>query len=163
MLTKCVLCVLPRAGKAHKNRRVAFTRMRLNRWLDGERAELSHDRPSYTRPPDKQLSEEGAKANKMRRTINLCGEGAYGAACKNLTKGAPLGFTSSVMRELREKHPSNASPADMHALGPIGNNTAPSLSTDIVEGAIRSFDRLFGAGPSGLRPLHLQEALGPGH
>ena len=64
-----------------------------------------------------------------------------------------------MMRELREKHLCNASPPDMHALGPIGNNTAPSLSSDTVEGAIRSFHRLSGAGPSGLRPLHLQEAL----
>ena len=47
MLAKCTLCSPPRGGKSHKSQRLAWTRGRLSRWLNGERAELWHDIPKY--------------------------------------------------------------------------------------------------------------------
>ena len=82
MLAKCVLCAPPRAGEAHKSQRVAFTRLRLNRWLAGERGELWHDLPQRTKPRSKHTSEEGAKTRKAQRCVDLCREGGYDSACK---------------------------------------------------------------------------------
>ncbi len=113
---------MPRAGKAHQNQRLAFTRSRLNRWLAGERAELWYDRPAYTRPRKKRAGAEAAKAQQQQRCINLCREGGFSAACKTLTKGAALGFTPAVMRELGDKHPPNRSPPDPHRLSRTGGN-----------------------------------------
>ena len=163
MLVKCVLCTMPRAGKAHHNQRIAFTRSRLNRWLAGERGELWYDRPAYKRPKKKQAGAEATKALQQQRCIDLCREGGFSAACKTLTKGSPLGFTPAVMRELRAKHPPNSSPPDSSRLRSTDGNLTPDLTSESVEKAVRSFHRLSGAGPSGLRPLHLQEAMSTCH
>ena len=73
MLAKCVLCAPLRGGKQHENQRLAFTRHRLQRWLDGERANLWRDIPNY-RPPrrDKPTTPEVEKALRHKRCEDLC-------------------------------------------------------------------------------------------
>eukprot|EP00973_Karenia_brevis_P055304 7689215-Karenia_brevis.AAC.1 len=75
MLSKCVLCSPLRAGKSHKNQRIAWTRARLTRWLDGERGELWCDLPNYSPPRQKRASEAAQEARKHQRCINLAREG----------------------------------------------------------------------------------------
>ena len=162
MLSKCVLCTCPRAGKAHSSQRVAFTRGRLNRWLRGERASLWRDMPQYTPPKAKRTSAEGDKHRRAQRCIDLCGEGGDSAACKALTKDPPLSHSATVHRQLKDKHPLNNRPPSANTLlGPRG--PPPTFDGDTVERGIRSFHRLSGGGPSGLKPLHLQQALGPAY
>ena len=40
-----------------------------------------------------------------------------------------------------------------------GSHLTPEISSERVDKATRSFHRLSGAGPSGLKPLHLQDTL----
>ena len=51
MLPKCVLFAPPRQGKANKEDTVAFTKLRCQRWLAGERSELWLDGPGAGRGP----------------------------------------------------------------------------------------------------------------
>ena len=97
MLTKAVLCNFPRGGKAHKTQRLAWTRARLKRWLDGEKAELWADLPHYKPPRHKRVSDTTKVAAKQQRCINQCREGGFAAACKSLTKPNPLGHTQTVL------------------------------------------------------------------
>ena len=160
MLAKCVLCAPPRAGKNHHNQRVAHTRNRLNRWLAGERGSLWADLPNLSKPGGTKRVSAAILANQRHsRCIDLCGEGAFSSGCKALTKGAPLSFSSSVMQQLRDKHPQNTSPPQPSLLTATPTDQVPTFTAESVDRAIRSFHRLSGAGPSGFRPAHLQEAL----
>ena len=160
MIAKCVLCNPPRAGKAHASQRVAFTRRRLNRWLAGERASLWRDMPHYAAPRVKKSSTNGDKHRRAQRCIDLCAEGGDSAACKALVKEPPVGHSATTHRQLAAKHPPNNRPPSLNTLlGPRG--PPPTLDGNCVERAIRSFHRLSGGGPSGLKPLHLQQALCP--
>lgn len=159
MLTKCVLCSPYRGGKSHKNQRLAWTRARLTRWLQGERDELWHDLPNYSPPRNKRVSEQAEEAKKHQRCITLTQEGGFSAACKTLSKGAPLGHTTTVKNQLQEKHPANPSQPNLNSTSPPSNHLTPAPDADAVDRAIRSFHRLSSGGPSAFRPGHLQEAL----
>ena len=67
MLTKSVLCSFPRGGRAHKNQRLAWTRARLKRWLDGERGTLWQDLPHYSPPRAKRPSEHKQQTLREQR------------------------------------------------------------------------------------------------
>ena len=110
-------------------------------------------------PGPKRTSEEGAKTRKAQRCVDLCREGGFGSACKALTKGDPLGFTPAVMSELRSKHPRNDSMPGWVSARTAGSHLTPEISSERVDKATRSFHRLSGAGPSGLKPLLLQDTL----
>ena len=159
MIAKCVLCAPPRAGKNHKRQRTNFTRSRLNRWLAGERAELWQDLPNYQRPRAKPTSDSKSQAQRHQRCSDLCSEGGFSSACKALTKGAPLSFNNTVMEELRQKHPLNHNPPRADVLTNTLTHFVPEFTGQTSDKAIRSFHKLSGAGPSGLRPCHFQEAL----
>ena len=159
MLTKCTLCVSPRAGKSHKNQMTAWTRSRLKRWLAGERAELWHDLPNYIAPRPKRASPAAQESKRHDRCVKLVQEGGLSAACKALTKDGPLRHDAAIRDQLQEKHPANPSPPDLAELGASRPNLAALPDAEAVERAIRSFHRLSSAGPSCLRPVHLQEGL----
>eukprot|EP00973_Karenia_brevis_P077158 10715292-Karenia_brevis.AAC.1 len=145
MLTKCTLCAPPPGGKSHKTQRLAWTRSRLQRWLNGEIRELWCELPQYAQPRQKRMSEQKQQANKHQRCINLTREGGYSSACKALTKGAPLGHTCTVRDQLQAKHPPNTNPPNLSALGLPNTNLAPQPDAEEVERAIRSFHRLSAA------------------
>ena len=159
MLAKCTLCNPARGGKSHKSQRLAWTRDRLNRWLAGERAELWHDLPKYQRPRNKQYSEEADKRARQERCVSLASEGGFGNACKALVGSPPLLHTTETSDRLKEKHPPTNQQVDLSALGNPSNSQVPLSEVDSVERSIRSFHRLSGGGPSGLRPIHLKTAL----
>ena len=70
-----------------------------------------------------------------------------------------MGHTADVYGKLRALHPTNTAPPSLASLlGPRGR--PPDVDGESVERAIRSFHRLSGSGPSGLKPLHLKQALG---
>ena len=83
MLSKCVLCSAPCAGKGHELQRKGFTRGYLQRWLAGERATLWLDLPRYK--PPKQKRETGAKVEKPSYSNAASTPPAKGATPK-LTK-----------------------------------------------------------------------------
>eukprot|EP00973_Karenia_brevis_P092549 12412956-Karenia_brevis.AAC.1 len=65
---------------------------------------------------------------------------------------------------MQSKHPAPREVEDArHAnLRQIDRSAAPGLTTEEVERAIRSFPKGSAAGPSGLRPKHLKDAMMPG-
>ena len=67
--------------------------------------------------------------------------------------------TQSVFEQLGSKQPRAAAPVDLSVIGPASRALAPTTDPKQVETCIRSFHRLSGARPSGLKPVHLTEAL----
>ena len=159
MLPKCTLCFSARGGKSHVSQRLAWTRGRLQRWLKGERTQLWQDIPQFKRPKHKQLSAEAAKIKRQERCIALTGEGGLSNACKALISPTPLGECAEVIRTLESKHPSATHPVNLEALGPARSSLVPLSDVAATEQCIRSFHRLSGGGPSGLKPIHLQNCL----
>ena len=159
MLPKCTLCRPTRGGNSHKSKKMAWTRSRLQRWLAGERTSLWQDIPQHRRPQTKEYSGESAKKQRQERCIALTSEGGYSNACKALTSPPPLGQTVDVTNQLREKHPLRSDPIDLSTFGNASSALVPQVDTALVEQCIRSFHRLSGGGPSGLRPIHLKNCL----
>ena len=55
------------------------------------------------------------------------------------------------------------SPVDLSNLGNASSALVPLIDADLVERCIRSFHRLSGGGPSGLRPIHLKNCMSTVH
>ena len=163
MLPKCTLCAPIRGGKLHLSQRLMWTRTRLTRWLAGERAELWADLPDYKRPKPRKYSTKGAKIQRQDRCISLTGEGGYSNACKSLISPPPLGHTAEVTGMLADKHPTAERPVDLSNFGNASGSLVPLADVDLVNKCIRSFHRLSGGGPSGLRPIHLKNCLATEH
>ena len=156
MLSKCTLCRSVRGGKSHKSQKFNWTRGRLLRWLAGERAQLWLDIPQLKRPKPKQYSDEAAKKKRQDICIDLTGEGGLSQACRALISPPPLGQTAEITGRLALKHPVADSPVDLSRFGPANNSLVPLIDVDLIEQSIRSFHRLSGGGPSGLKPIHLK-------
>ena len=99
------------------------------------------------------------KALRQQRCADLCREGADSKACKALYAPGLLD-PNAVRGEMSAKHPSAQVP-DLSRLGANNVGLVPAINADDIRASIASFNRHSGAGPSGLRPLHLKEALGP--
>ena len=129
MLTKCVLCAPPRAGKEHKNRTVSFTRSRLNRWLDGDRATLWQDIPTYRirQHRTRVMSVQAEQGIRQKRCMDWCGEGADSKACQALIQPPPLQHTGELVREMQDKHPRAEQQLDMSRFGAANMALAPTV------------------------------------
>ena len=70
-------------------------------------------------------------------------------------------LTPQVVDELRLLHPgpTDAHREELDKLRPVSPGAAPDVDPDMVRRALASFAATSGAGPSGLRPSHLQDAL----
>ena len=163
MLAKCTLCQPPRAGKAHVSQRLTWSRSRLLRWLAGERAELWIDLPTYKRPKPRKFSAEAALIKCQEKCISLAGEGGFSNACNTLISPPPLGHTAEIAGRLADKHPTADRPIDLSNLGNTSSAVVPLADIDLVEKCIRSFHRLSGGGPSGLKPIHLKNCMATEH
>ena len=75
----------------------------------------------------------------------------------------PLNHTDEVTGLLADKHPPSVQPVDMSTFGNTSRGLVPLTDVDQVEKCIRSFHRLSGGGPSGLRPIHLKNCLSTEH
>ena len=159
MLPKCVLCRPARGGKSHASQKIAWTRTRLQRWLSGERSELWQDLPKFKCPKPKNLDPTSLKKQQQDRCITLTGEGGYSNACRALTSPPPLAHTALVRDQLDQKHTIATRPVDLSAFGTASSTMVPRAEVDVIERCIRSFHRLSGGGPSGLRPIHIKNCL----
>ena len=162
MLTKSVLCAPPRAGKQHQNQRIAFTRARMQRWLDGEYAALWQDLPTYRVGKRKVFTEEAESYMRHKRCEDLCREGADSKACKALCAPGLLD-PGAAREEMSAKHPPASRPVDLSSLSPVNFGLVPDLNVDDLKECLSSFNKHSGGGPSGLRPFHLRQSLSPAH
>ena len=162
MLTKCALCAPPRAGKEHANQRLAFTRARLRRWLEGERATLWQDVPRYrAKPQTRAMSAQAEQALRQQRCADFCAEGADAKACQALTQAAPMQHSAELTKEMRDKHPLAPRAINLLSFGAANVALTPSIDGVMVSKALGSFGKHAAAGPSGMSPLHVRQALTP--
>jgi hypothetical protein len=118
-----------------------------------------------TRGAKRTRQAEGAiSSTTMRRVRRLIGEGASRKALDMLTShGTHDPSDPGVLAVLRTLHP-RAAPPTMdglpHNLDPLlGDGDEEGFWEHLVRDAVLRFPRASAAGPSGLRPSHLQDAL----
>ena len=153
MLPQCTLEAPPRGGRKHQRAAAAYTADRLQRWADGERAALWHDRhvPRQGR--------RGALAAAQRRelAVALVREGFERKACNALLFEGLCDETSATARALQVLHPGQPEPQfSWDALPP-----ALELAPDLVGQVLRAFPADTAPGACGLRVQHLREAGQP--
>ena len=119
--------------------------------------------PQLKRPKPKHHSGESAKKLSQERCISLTSEGGYSNACKSLVSPPPLSHTVEITNKLADKHPIAEGPVDLSNFGNASSTLVPQADVDVVEQSIRSFHRLSGGGPSGLRPIHLKNCISTEH
>ena len=102
------------------------------------------------------------KPLRHKRCEDLCREGADSSACKALHKPDPLD-PSAVFDEMSSKHPRAPHPVNMANLGAPNGGLTPNNDAETTLKALKSFNKHSGAGPSGMRPFHLRQALAPAH
>ena len=157
MLAKCVLCAPARSGQQHVNQRVAFTRHRLQRWLDGDRAALWQDIPNYKPPKPRQaMTPAHETALKHQRCDDLCREGADSNACKALYSPGLLD-PAAAFDEMFSKHPTSPNAHDMARLGAPNMGVVLQVDADATLKSVKSFNKHSGAGPLGMRTVHLKQ------
>ena len=75
----------------------------------------------------------------------------------------PLNQTAEVIEDLKRKHPQSGRNIDLSAYGNASSSLVPVADVSLVEQCVRSFHRLSGGGPSGLKPIHLKNCLSSEH
>ena len=163
-LPKMTLRAHTRGGKGHRKRIENDTKQRLRNWLDGHRGQL-WERSGRGKSQSSFADEAAAAARKHDRATNLLRETYLQKACSALVQAPPVEVTDDVVREMSAKHPSQR-PGELsrlNSLRALAPAAALQAETEAVSKALLSFSRSSGAGPSGLRPQHLKEALAPGY
>eukprot|EP00660_Eupelagonema_oceanica_P018724 gene18724-20528_t len=160
MLTKSVLCVPPRGGKAHKRHLEKFTLRRCERWLSGERITLWNELPDRAARRTTKGSPD-LRSHQDNRAIALARDGQLSKACKALLAVPPVECSEQTVRVLQSKHPIADVPPDLSDLAPPC--AAPEIASDLIRKSILNFPRGSAPGPSGLRPQHLKDAIKSAH
>ena len=167
VLPSLVLPSPSRGGSSRTRRSTNETRRRCQDWLNGVRLELWDPprKPSVRVPTSDRKHAHGSAfdldEHTSTRVHTLIAEGSLRRACTALTADPPVFPTPQVIEELRLLHPGpTAADKDLiDGLRPVGPGAAPEVGPDQVRRALASFAATSGAGPSGLRPSHLQDAL----
>ena len=119
--------------------------------------------PALRAPKSRQaLTADMEKALRHKRCEDFCREGADANACKALYSNSLLD-PDNALAEMKAKHPTAGQPVDLTRLGATNAGTVPDIAADEVAASLKSFSKHSGAGPSGLRPFHLKQALGPAY
>ena len=164
-LPKMVLAAEVRGGRQHSKRFEAGTKMRCQRWLEGERGQLwfHASRNASTGRGRKNVVKVNGDNFKIQRAMEFLREGLLHHACGSLSRAPPVEITDLVEEQMRKKHP-KARQADLSRLLEVrGISPAAALAVDseAVAKAVSSFSRGSGGGMSGLRPIHIKEAMVP--
>ena len=153
MLPKATLTPSARSGRRHHKLTGQHTRARLQRWLNGERAQLWEDstpkKTARTGPPNN-------RATCRRRALDLVEEDRLGAAAAALNSQGVASNSTATLAALRAKHPRGPAPPQDAA---PQNTGSPTLTPDEVLNALISFPKGSAPGPSGLRPQHLLDGV----
>jgi len=108
------------------------------------------------------LNEKLDKSLRHKQCDEHCRDGADSKACKVLYSQGLLN-PADVLDEMTRKHPPAPQYPNLFRLGVANTGLVPSAGVGDSVAAIQSFNKHSGAGPSGMRPLHLKEALVPGY
>ena len=167
MLPKCVLLAPPRQGKSNKSDTVAFTKLRCERWLAGERMELWLDGPAARKVRQNTKSSKPSNAHnteqQQQRCIELAADGQYGKATKALVSPGPLGRDEHTEKAMQDKHPRAQGVPDLSDLAAPARAQVPEFNGVLVKKMLKSFSRGTAPGPTGLRAQHLKDAVRSAH
>lgn len=160
MLPKAVLRSAARGGKKNKKKLDSETKERCRAWLEGKRRELWEPLGTRGSRPAVEYTAE----QREQRAFEYAKQGLLHKACAALANSPPVEVTETVVAEMRNKHPEERreEPDTFAKLRPIHSSAATQLGVDAWEKVIRAFPRGSAAGPSGLKPQHLRDALVPG-
>lgn len=154
MLPKCVLRPHTRGGRGSRNAAEAQTKDLCRRWLDGERASL------WAEVTEPRVAKPGSTAaQKAQRCLDAAADAQYSKSCACLTGEPPVSVTPDVIEQMRRKHPSSRRPVDLATLPATHAAAALQVDAAAVAKEVRAFAQGSAAGPSGLRPEHLKNAL----
>ena len=154
MLPQCVLGAPPRGGRKHRRAMAAYTVDRLQRWVEGERAALWHDR----HVPQRGRRQAPTPAQRRDHAVALAREGFERKACAALLSEGLCPEDASTAAALRALHPVQPNPQVQSAAMPAALELAP----DLVGQVLRDFPTDTAPGACGLRVQHLREAGSPG-
>ena len=154
MRPQCVLCSPPRGGRKHHKAAAAYTKDRLQRWLEGDRQALWEDRHRPARGAPRKRSAE----QRRELATALAREGFDRKACDALVAEGLCPDTPETAEALRALHPSQPAVAVDTAALPLAHEVVP----DEVAKALRAFPVDTAPGPPGLRVQHLRKARQPG-
>ena len=136
MLPKCVLLAPPRQGRSNKNDTVAFTKLKCERWLEGERMELWVEGPgSRQRRQTTKASNPNNHQNterRQQRCLELAADGQYAKATKALVSPGPLNWDEHTEKALRDKHPIAHSAPDLSDLAAPGRAQVPYFDSTLI-------------------------------
>ena len=154
MLPQCVLGAPARGGRRHRKAIAAYTLDRLQRWLDGERSGLWHDKHELPGPRARSLTPE----QKREFAVALAREGFHKKACNALLSSGLCPDNAETANALRALHPAQPAPEVNFDGLPLAAEVVP----DVVAKALRQLPADTAPGPCGLRVQHIREAGPPG-
>ena len=167
MLPKCTLFAPPRQGKSNRSDTLAFTKLRCERWLAGERMELWKDGPGARKNGQNTKGSKPSNRNnterQQQRCLELAADGQYSKATKALVSSGPLGWDEHIEKALQEKHPLAQEAPDMSDLAAPSRAHVPDFDSTHVKKMLKSFSRGTAPGPTGLRAQHLKDAVRSAH
>ena len=160
MLPKAVLRSSNRGGRNNKKKLDGETKERCRAWIEGKRRELWEPLGQRGSRPAVEYTAE----QRERRAFELAKQGLLQKASAALANSPPVQVTDAVVAEMQDKHPAarRGEAEKVANLRPIQCSAATQVGVEDVEKTIRAFPRGSAAGPSGLKPQHLRDALVPG-
>ena len=163
MLPKAVLPAPARGGKKRNHQIEKDIRSRCQAWLEGNRAGLWLDTHNVRKRSEVRLAFDNDD-KRAERALEFMRDDLLQKACSALFFEAPVHVTDAVRAEMASKHPaaSPAAAAKCAALREVHSSAAEVTDVDSLMEAMSSFPKGSAAGPSGLRPQHVRDALVPG-
>ena len=160
-LPRLVLGAVSRGGRKHNRQVTNIVMGRLRRWFLRQYESLfseacSHSVAHRSRKTGNREIVEDLPEGTRRAVTTAVREGALSKAAKLLLENAsPAG---DVEAELRKLHPVRTVPVQIPNAN-LESNAELEIDKDVVSKALRTFPPGSSGGPSGLRPIHLIEAL----
>ena len=153
-----------RGGRHHAPRQAINVSRRCQDWLDGLRGllwEPSSQSVSIPGSDFRLYPTLSTPTHISNRVATLIQDGALRRACTALAQEPPAQATTSVIDELQVLHPRprQQDSALLSSLRDTGPAAVPCVSPDMIRKAVSDFSPTSGAGASGLRPGHLQQAM----
>ena len=159
-------CILP-AGQGPNlgdpSSQVDLIRARLRRWNNHECGELWKEAvEKQSARPRRGRRKRGANENltqeqkNVKRCATQAGEGQFTRAMQSLTSSGMAEYSEASIKEMQSKHPPAPRPLPP---SPTTDTSQRTFTTLEVFNAALSFRKGTAAGPSGLRPEHLQVTL----
>ena len=158
MLAKCVLASSATGHRSRWREILKLVRSRIDRWLAGNLVALWSEAVSGGQSLSKRMQSSSRSSNPshhIRRAKQAVQDGQYSKAIKALSSSGLATPSAEVLQEMLNKHPQAAPPT-------LPSSSVPpplTLSESAVRRGVRSFPNGSAAGPSGLRPSDLREAV----